>query len=1244
MSPFSNVVRLLAILFLFFTLNNPVSAASGRTDYDLDDDGLIEIDDLADLNEIRNNLDGTRLYGVNTGCPAQGCNGFELTTNLDFDTNSDGTIDDNDDYWNSGSGWAPIGASSSSFFSASFEGNGHLIRNLYINQTSSNYIGLFGYTQDATISNVGLSGELMQVNGNSSVGSLVGRAATQTSIRNSFSTGAVSGASNYVGSIVGYANGATITNSFSTGGVIGSSRIGRLVGYAVGSTITKSFATTALRGELTYYVGGLIGKDLSTTVTNSYWATDVTGHNSSSNGPIENGYLGDTLANLKCPTAASSLANSGCGSNNLYTDWDTNVWDFGTSNQLPGLIFGGTTYRDSDGDGVLDTDDAWPLLYAASEDTDGDGHPDTFNPFCDAGCMTASGLTLDLFPDNATAWRDDDLDGLPENCDSSCTASGLTPDANPDDFDNDGAKTDADKDDNDDAKVDADADSNGLIDIHTLAQLNAMRFDLQGLGRVSSEGGVRDSSGCPPRIYEGVLKSVCRGYELKADLDFDTNGNSDLSDDAFWNDGSGWAPIGPSSLSYFATTFEGNGHQIRNLYINRTSSEYIGLFGFAQDATISNVGLSGKLMQVNGDRSVGSLLGNAGTYTSISSSFSTGAVRGSFIVGGLVGGSSGSASITNSFASGTVSGSTEFIGGLVGTADSSTISNSFAIGSVSGSDQIGGLVGYVSSTTITNSYWATDNTGQISSSNSSPNNGYLGDTLANLQCPTTSNNSICGSNTLYAGWDTTSWDFGSIRQLPGLIIGGIIYRDSDGDGLLDSDELDTDRDGVPDDSDDLPEDINEWVDFDGDGIGNNADTDDDNDMVSDDDDAFPLNSSESVDTDGDGIGDNADTDDDNDGVPDTEDPDNSADNGAPEMLSVGAELFVSADQESGTVAYLDYLILQNNLSASDALDATSALTYQGSIDGEVLVSDQDGKVHIATGLQVIAWTATDTSGNVSSVMEQVVNVYPQIRFVTASSTTGEASNIEIGVILSGESPEYPVTVQLSFDSTGSTASATDFDNLDLESTQTLVIEAGTQSALNTLGSLTLSTLDDNIIESDEVLLINLDGVVLSDSEATNYYLLDNANAQHSLTITDTNLAPQVSITLTQKGKSVNSITIGGGDVTLSANISDGNGNDTHNLTWDLDGLATASSGETSVTFSADNLTAGDYILNVTATDSGIPALSDSDQLTISVVAADNESTSGGGVGGGGGGGGSIFWLLLMPLLLARCCCRIKSYR
>lgn len=110
-------------------------AEDNRPDFDLDDDGLIEINDLADLDEIRNSLDGTSLYGKSEGCPETGCNGFELTTDLDFDTNGDGVIDSQDTYWNDGQGWLPIATGYNKYFSANFNGNGYAIKNLYIDRT-----------------------------------------------------------------------------------------------------------------------------------------------------------------------------------------------------------------------------------------------------------------------------------------------------------------------------------------------------------------------------------------------------------------------------------------------------------------------------------------------------------------------------------------------------------------------------------------------------------------------------------------------------------------------------------------------------------------------------------------------------------------------------------------------------------------------------------------------------------------------------------------------------------------------------------------------------------------------------------------------------------------------------------------------------------------------------------------------------------------------------------------------------
>ena len=84
-------------------------------------------------------------------------------------------------------------------------------------------------------------------------------------------------------------------------------------------------------------------------------------------------------------------------------------------------------------------------------------------------------------------------------------------------------------------------------------------------------------------------------------------------------------------------------------------------------------------------------------------------------------------------------------------------------------------------------------------------------------------------------------------------------------------EVDSDGDTYFDCYDPFPNDPTEWVDTDSDGVGDNSDDDIDGDGVENDLDYLPLNASESLDTDGDGIGNNADNDDDNDGASDSND-------------------------------------------------------------------------------------------------------------------------------------------------------------------------------------------------------------------------------------------------------------------------------------------------------------------------------------------------------------------------------------
>ncbi len=170
-----------------------------------------------------------------------------------------------------------------------------------------------------------------------------------------------------------------------------------------------------------------------------------------------------------------------------------------------------------------------------------------------------------------------------------------------------------------------------------------------------------------------------------------------------YNTGAGWEPIG-NDLSPFTGTFDGKGNTISKLTINRSTTNYVGLFGFTGvEAEIKNVKL--EETNVTGSFYTGGLVGWNCNGT-ITDSYAIGAVAGDYFVGGLVGLNSnkqyGNETITDSYASGNVTG-TKSVGGLVGDNYNGAITNSYATGNVEGTEGVGGLVGY-NGGVITNAY------------------------------------------------------------------------------------------------------------------------------------------------------------------------------------------------------------------------------------------------------------------------------------------------------------------------------------------------------------------------------------------------------------------------------------------------------------------------------------------------------------------------------------------------------------
>lgn len=193
-----------------------------------------------------------------------------------------------------------------------------------------------------------------------------------------------------------------------------------------------------------------------------------------------------------------------------------------------------------------------------------------------------------------------------------------------------------------------------------------------------------------------------------------------------------WTPIGKGvSGSKFTGTFDGQRFTISKLTSYKFSSDYVGLFGAMQDATIQNVVLkdvsiiarnyvgglvgaadSGSTIEniiIDGDISAmsdptytGGVVGNL-VSSSIKNVKSTISVSGDNVVGGVVGESSNS-TITSIIYSGAILGFYDNTGGIVGYATDSSIEDVYSEGVINaGSNTAGGIVGYMKNTSLLNS-------------------------------------------------------------------------------------------------------------------------------------------------------------------------------------------------------------------------------------------------------------------------------------------------------------------------------------------------------------------------------------------------------------------------------------------------------------------------------------------------------------------------------------------------------------
>ncbi|MDD3835076.1 MAG: GLUG motif-containing protein [Sulfurimonas sp.] len=675
---------------------------------------------------------------------------FKLSINLDS-----GTADYADlasVTANTNAGWNPIGNSTDKF-KGTFDGGSKTISNLFINRASQDNIGLFGYAEEATIKNIGVVNA--NISAQTGVGALVGIAKNST-IENSYATGTVSGNKN-VGGLVGSveADGAgsilSIDNSYSTAKVTEietETETNKYIGGLVGSfnadngaeiTIKNSYATGEVSGT-NNYIGGLVGSfsadnDAKITIKNSYATGEVSGNGSV--GGLAGKNEGDNggVATIENSYATGKVTGTGDRVGGLV----------GAHQSTDGEAIIENSYATGDVSGASEVGALAGQSYARTKNSDGAISTNTITNSYASGKVTGTGEYIAGLVGRVFTKQTETSNGVPSN---------VITNSFYDKSKNDGMSDEANYGRTKAEILTAFSNETGWsttgggdtvagYELALLPYLTSVTRDEDKSFTTLFEGGIGVDGNAYTITNWTQLQNINNSNILTQDFYFSLLNNLDSGTAGYTTEvkngetlanGIGWKAIGNAS-NQFKGNFDGTNKTISNLHINDAASDYIGLFGFTNRATIKNIGVVSA--NVSAQTGVGALVGIAKNST-IENSYATGTVSGGLGVGGLVGinyGEYGDAIIKNSYSTANVTGN-NIIGGLVGkngvdASDSepakATIENSYATGKVTGTSNVGGLVGqnevYIQSgtsgtaattATIKNSYAS----GEVSGTNS----------------------------------------------------------------------------------------------------------------------------------------------------------------------------------------------------------------------------------------------------------------------------------------------------------------------------------------------------------------------------------------------------------------------------------------------------------------------------------------------------------------------------------------------
>lgn len=659
---------------------------------DLSDPSAIVNENLAESYDVSSCADLQAMSDDTTGI-------YTLTHDIDC---SD-TVD-----WNDGHGFIPIGHDGYNSFKGTLNGDGHKIKDLFMDWSGDSlpysYGGLFYYTEGATLEDFVLEG-----------GSISALSAT--------------------GAIAAYAENTTALNLGSNVDITSNNEAGGLFAefYSYSDdpevgVLSESYSTGDVTANSGNDIGGLVGYTNRVTIENSYHQGNVTA--------LDGGYVGGLIG---------------------YASTDTIVTDSYATGTAGGFHDVGGLMGAAD-DGVnIDHSFASVLINSVDPDTAG----------------SIIGMSMDGEPTITSTYFDADASGF-----SSCIAN----------IDAGSGCTD----------IPAEADDTYFLgnninpplddwDFSDIWQTKANDYPiLQHTRQAISASEITDCDG-----LQAMQNDLGGDYELANDID--------CSGSADWNGGAGFMPVGPSPGEVFFGTLNGNGHTIDGLTIYQPENPFVGLFGFAPDAQVTNLHMTNT--QIVGGDYTGGIAGVL---------LDAGSLDGVTVDGDIVGVDFG------------VSGGEEIpvvgVGGLVGVLDGGSITRSSTTGSVTsyiqaegGFNNAGGLVGEMLDTAyLGDSYSSADVTsGSEGQSTAGGAIGFMipnffsGDEDPSLAERIYSNGTVSGQdgNLLgglaagaYYGYINDSYSAATVQMGDGLFSGGLVGQAFA--EAINNDYLDVGRSGV----------------------------------------------------------------------------------------------------------------------------------------------------------------------------------------------------------------------------------------------------------------------------------------------------------------------------------------------------------------------------------------------------------------------------------------------------------------